>query len=36
MKKKLAPKADIFAFDEADVTLEDYQSHKPIKAPVAV
>jgi thymidylate synthase len=33
---RLAPKADIFAFEEADVILEDYQSHKPIKAPIAV
>ena len=33
---RLAPKTDIFAFDEADVILENYQSHKPIKAPLAV
>ena len=33
---RLAPKTDIFAFDEADVILENYQSHKPIKAPIAV
>jgi thymidylate synthase len=33
---RLAPRADIFAFEEADVILEDYQSHKPIKAPIAV
>jgi thymidylate synthase len=33
---RLTPKADIFAFGEADVVLENYQSHKPIKAPVAV
>jgi thymidylate synthase len=33
---RLAPKTDIFAFEEADVILEDYQSHKPIKAPIAV
>ena len=33
---RLAPKADIFAFEEADVILEDYRSHKPIKAPIAV
>ena len=33
---RLAPKADIFAFEEADVVLEDYQAHKPIKAPIAV
>ena len=33
---RLAPRADIFAFEEADVILENYQSHKPIKAPIAV
>jgi thymidylate synthase len=33
---RLAPRADIFAFEESDVTLEGYQSHKPIKAPIAV
>jgi thymidylate synthase len=33
---RLAPRADIFAFEETDVVLEDYQSHKPIKAPIAV
>jgi thymidylate synthase len=33
---RLTPKADIFAFEEADLVLENYQSHKPIKAPVAV
>ena len=33
---RLAPKANIFDFEEADVILEDYQSHKPIKAPIAV
>jgi len=33
---RLAPKTDIFAFEEADVILEHYQSHKPIKAPIAV
>ena len=33
---RLAPKADIFAFEQADVILEDYQAHKPIKAPIAV
>jgi thymidylate synthase len=32
----LAPRDDILAFDEGDVTLEGYQSHKPIKAPIAV
>jgi len=33
---RLAPKDDIFAFEEDDVTLENYQAHKPIKAPIAV
>ena len=33
---RLAPKADIFAFEEADVILENYRAHKPIKAPIAV
>jgi thymidylate synthase len=33
---RLAPKGDIFAFEEADVTLEGYRAHKPIKAPIAV
>jgi thymidylate synthase len=33
---RLAPRTDIFAFEEADVTLVDYQAHKPIKAPIAV
>jgi thymidylate synthase len=33
---RLAPKNDIFAFDEADVVLEGYQPHKSIKAPIAV
>jgi thymidylate synthase len=33
---RLAPKGDIFAFDEADVVLEGYQAHKSIKAPIAV
>ncbi len=32
----LAPRDDILAFDEGDVTLEGYQSHKPIRAPIAV
>jgi thymidylate synthase len=27
---------DIFAFQFEDFTLENYQSHPPIKAPVAV
>ena len=33
---RLAPKTDIFAFEEADVTLEGYRAHKGIKAPIAV
>ncbi len=33
---KLAPKTDLFAFDYGDVTVEGYQSHPPLKAPVAV
>ncbi len=33
---RLAAKDDIFAFDYADVTLEGYQAHKGIKAPIAV
>jgi thymidylate synthase len=33
---RLAPKSDIFAFEEADVVLEGYQPHKSIKAPIAV
>jgi thymidylate synthase len=33
---RLTPKGDIFAFEEADVTLEGYQAHKAIKAPIAV
>jgi thymidylate synthase len=33
---RLAPKGDIFAFEEADVTLEGYRAHKSIKAPIAV
>ncbi len=33
---RLAPRGDIFAFDEADVELVDYRAHKPIKAPIAV
>ncbi|MFI4935684.1 MAG: thymidylate synthase [Caulobacterales bacterium] len=32
----LADKSDLFAFEEADIVLEGYQSHKPIKAPIAV
>ncbi len=33
---RLAPKGDIFAFEEGDVTLEGYRAHKGIKAPIAV
>jgi thymidylate synthase len=33
---RLAPRDDIFAFEQADVTLEGYQAHKGIKAPIAV
>jgi thymidylate synthase len=33
---RLAPKIDIFAFEEADVVLDGYQPHKSIKAPIAV
>jgi thymidylate synthase len=33
---RLASKGDIFAFVEADVTLEGYRAHKGIKAPIAV
>jgi thymidylate synthase len=33
---RLALRGDIFAFEEGDVTLEGYQAHKPIKAPIAV
>ncbi len=33
---RLAPRADVFAFEEGDVVLEGYQAHKPIKAPIAV
>jgi thymidylate synthase len=33
---KLAPRTDLFAFDEADVTLEGYDPWPHIKAPVAV
>jgi thymidylate synthase len=33
---RLAPKADLFAFDYEDFTLEGYQAHPSIKAPIAV
>ncbi|MFI4976727.1 MAG: thymidylate synthase [Caulobacterales bacterium] len=33
---RLAPKGDLFAFEEADIVLEGYHSHKPIRAPIAV
>jgi thymidylate synthase len=33
---RLAPRCDVFAFEEADVTLEGYRPHKSIKAPIAV
>ncbi|MGZ3306821.1 MAG: thymidylate synthase [Asticcacaulis sp.] len=33
---RLAPKTDLFGFDYADITLENYQSHGALKAPVAV
>ena len=33
---RLAPKSDIFAFEDTDVVLEGYQPHKSIKAPIAV
>jgi thymidylate synthase len=33
---RLAPRGDIFAFEEPDVMLEGYQPHKSIKAPIAV
>ena len=33
---RLAAKGDIFNFEADDVTLEGYQAHKPIKAPIAV
>ncbi len=32
----LAPRSDILDFEEADVVLQNYQAHKPIKAPIAV
>ena len=32
----LAPKADLFAFDEADVAFEGYDPHPLIRAPIAV
>jgi len=33
---RLAPRGDIFAFEETDVVLEGYQPHKSIKAPIAI
>jgi thymidylate synthase len=33
---RLAPRDDIFAFEQADVVLEGYHPHKLIKAPIAV
>jgi thymidylate synthase len=33
---KLAPKRDLFAFDYEDFTVEGYQAHPGIKAPIAV
>ncbi len=33
---KLEPKTDLFGFDYADLTVENYQSHGALKAPVAV
>jgi thymidylate synthase len=33
---RLAARGDVFAFEEGDVTLEGYQPHKGIKAPIAV
>ena len=33
---KLAPKTDLFGFEYSDLTIENYQSHGALKAPVAV
>ena len=33
---RLAARDDILGFEEADVSLEDYQAHKSIKAPIAI
>ncbi len=33
---KLAPKTDLFSFEYGDITIENYQSHGALKAPVAV
>ena len=33
---RLAPRDDIFAFEDTDVVLDGYQPHKSIKAPIAV
>jgi thymidylate synthase len=35
-KLVMAPKTDLFSFDYADFTIENYQSHGALKAPVAV
>jgi thymidylate synthase len=35
-KLVIAPKTDLFSFDYADLTIENYQSHGALKAPVAV
>jgi thymidylate synthase len=32
----LAPKTDLFGFEPGDISLENYQSHEALKAPVAV
>jgi thymidylate synthase len=32
----LAPRTDLFAFEEADIVLEGYEPWPHIKAPVAV
>ncbi len=35
-KLAMAPKTDLFSFDYTDFTIENYQSHGALKAPVAV